>query len=159
MRRWLPLLILVAAPVIAQTLPMRVYLGEVPNPAGLTVSVNDAHEASYDDMRREYHKDAALQRRLILAESADDADLVLTIVAREDKLRGSAWTSQDTMHSLIATLTVAGTDQSVMLDGATGLKWASWKAEAKNLLKLAADWGDTNRAAIARVKAAPTQAQ
>ena len=136
MRRWLPLLILVAVPVIAQTPPLRVYLGPVRPP----VSVNDAHEASYDDMRREYHKDAALQRRLILAESADAADLVLTIVAREDTLRSSAWTSQDTMHSLTATLTVAGTDQSVTLDGAAGLKWASWKAEAKNLLKLAADW-------------------
>ncbi len=159
MRRWLPLLTLIAAPVIAQTPPLRLYLGPLPNPAGLTVPVSDAHKASYDDMRHQYHKDTTLQRRLILSESAADADLILTIAAREDKLRSSAWTAQDTMHSLTATLTVAGTDQTVTIDGAAGLKWASWKAQAKNLLKLAADWGDTNRAAIARLKAAPTQVQ
>lgn len=145
-----------------------VFLGPPVSPTGFTSApLSRDLQDSYKDMRKAYAETPELRAAFTLAESAETADVVLTISTRDEEAVGQASATttvvgrtavtsanQRTVYRLLADVTVPGTEVKIALDGRTGMTLITWSRQAKNLLKQTAEWMQANAEALAKARAA-----
>jgi len=136
--------------------PIRVYLGEPPRADGFTAPTPAKPiQDSYADMRKAWK--GKLAEGVELVERADQAEVILTVVSREERATGNTSTTatqyrgtvvansnQGTSYHLTAKLTVPGTDVAMELDGSPGI----WRQQAGRIVRQAAEWIDANRGVL-----------